>query len=91
MKHSYGLDWIDEDALYEVTKLSFSKVFSPVKRKPLPPDPFTLVGQAVLAGEAVSQARLFEKERSLNKTLSDNVGYWHQRVLGVGVNCLFIL
>lgn len=86
MKHSYGLDWIDEDALYEVTKLSFSKVFSPVKRKPLPPDPFTLVAQAVLAGEEVSQARLFEKERSLNKTLSDNVGYWHQRVLGLAEN-----
>lgn len=85
-KHSYGLDWIDEDALYGVTKLSFSKVFSPVKRKPLPPDPFTLVAQAVLAGEAVSQARLFEKERALNKTLSDNVGYWHQRVLGLAEN-----
>ena len=78
-KHSYGLDWIDEDALYGVTKLSFSKVFSPVKRKPLPPDPFTLVAQAVLAGEAVSHEKpLFAEVKNRFNTIkaSDEKNIW---------------
>ncbi|MDY2942059.1 MAG: Eco47II family restriction endonuclease [Varibaculum sp.] len=81
--HSYGLDWIDEDALFEVTRVSFAKVLQPSRRKPLPPDPFTLLAHAVLANEGLSEARAFERERAINKTLSDNVGYWHQRVLGL--------
>lgn len=88
--HSYGLDWIDEDALYEVTRLSFEKAFKKIESakrgKTLPPDPFTLVAHAVLGGEGLAQAQIFEEQRSFNKTLSGNVGYWHQRVLGLAKN-----
>ena len=88
--HSYGLDWIDEDALYEVTRLSFEKAFKKIESakrgKTLPPDPFTLVAHAVLGGEGLAQAQIFEEQRSFNKTLSGNVGYWHQRVLGLARN-----
>ena len=84
--HSYGLDWLDEAALFEITRTTFAKVFSAPKRKPLPPDPFTLVAHAVVTGEGLARARAFERERAANKTLSDNVGYWHQRVLGLSPN-----
>lgn len=84
--HSYGLDWVDEDALFEVTKASFSKVLQPANRKPLPPDPFTLLAHAVLTGESLATSREFELKRAINKTISGNVGYWHQRVLGLAPN-----
>lgn len=86
MEHSYGLDWIDEDALFEVTRASFGKLLQPSRRQPLPPDPFTLVAHAVLANESLRHARAFERERKINKTISDSVGYWHQRVLGLAPN-----
>ncbi|WP_216402864.1 Eco47II family restriction endonuclease [Arcanobacterium phocae] len=84
--HSYGLEWIDEDALFEVTKKTFDKVLNPQRKQPLPPDPFTIIAHATVMGGSLTEALMFEKERSLNKTLSDNVGYWHQRVLGLSPN-----
>ena len=82
-QHSYGLDWLDEDVLFEVTKKTFEKALAPSGKKPLPPDPFTLLAQAVIAQRPLEDAIAFESERRVNKTLSNQVGMWHQHVLGL--------
>lgn len=85
-KHSYGLTWINEDELFSVTESSFQKAIAdsraPTKFK-TPPDPFTLVAHAILTNYPLKKALQFEPERALNKTLSNNVGLWHQHVLGL--------
>lgn len=84
-RHSYGLDWIDEDKLYEVTEHAFAKAIEGAHSAQLknPPDPFTLVTQAVLFGQSVEEMISFERLRALNKTISNAVGNWHQAVLGL--------
>lgn len=83
--HSYGLDWIDEDALFEVTKHCFSRVIELAKDTKLqaPPDPFTIVTQAVLFDQNAESMMAFEKLRAINKSISNAVGNWHQGVLGL--------
>lgn len=84
--HSYGLSWIDEDALFDVTVESFKKSIADSRKKMTfgnPPDPFTLAAQAVLTGAPLSDPIGFEPKRALNKTVSNNVGLWHQHVLGL--------
>lgn len=84
MIHDYGLDWIDQDALYEVTAHVFEKAIAARTAKQLnPPDPFTLVAQAVISGESLESVLEFETTRAINKTLSNNVGLWHQSVLSL--------
>lgn len=87
-RHSYGLDWIDEDKLFDVT----AHVFSGVIRKArsmregalrTPPDPFTIVTQAVLSGQDAESMMAFEQLRGINKSISNAVGTWHQTVLGL--------
>ena len=48
--HSYGLDWINEQKLFEVTKHSFERLAKLASSQSLktPPDPFTIMVQAVL-------------------------------------------
>ncbi len=84
-EHSYGLDWIDEDALYELTKRIFSKIIDQVNSESLktPPDPFAIVAQAVLFNQSTDAMMAFEKLREINKSLSNAVGNWHQAVLGL--------
>lgn len=84
-KHDYGLDWIDEDQLYEVTKHAFKNAISKAKSAALqaPPDPFTIVTQAVLFNQSAKSMMAFEKLRGVNKTISNAVGNWHQAVLGL--------
>lgn len=82
-KHSYGLDWLDENELFEITKKTFAKALNPTKKKTAPPDPFTLVAYAVVTNNNLDEARDFEAERAINKTLSNEVGLWHQHVLGL--------
>lgn len=84
-EHSYGLDWIDEDALYDVTAHVFANVIERVRsiRLQAPPDPFTIVAQAVLFGQDADSMMAFEKLRGINKTISNAVGNWHQAVLGL--------
>ena len=82
--HSYGIDWLDENELYDITKRVFSKALGVTKRgKPTPPDPFTLLAYAIASEKELSDALNFEFERALNKTLSNAVGTWHQCVLGL--------
>lgn len=86
-KHSYGLSWIDENQLFEVTKDAFAKSIRDSRKRmgyKMPPDPFTLVTQSVLLNAPLDDAEAFEPTRSLNKTISNNVGMWHQHVLGLG-------
>lgn len=83
--HGYGLDWIDEDALYEVVKHVFENSIEKAKSSKLsaPPDPFTIAVQAVLFGQPADSMMAFEKLRGVNKTISNAVGNLHQSVLGL--------
>lgn len=84
-KHCYGLEWIDEDALYEVTEHAFAGVIELAKDAALrtPPDPFTIVVQAVIFDQDANSMMAFEKLRAINKSISNAVGNWHQAVLGL--------
>lgn len=84
-KHCYGLDWIDEDSLYEVTEHAFSKVVRLAESTLLrtPPDPFTIVVQAVIFNQDADSMMAFEKLRAINKSISNAVVNWHQAVLGL--------
>lgn len=83
--HQYGLDWIDQDKLYEVTKHVFRNAIKKAQSASLeaPPDPFTIVTQAVLFEQSADSMMAFEKLRGVNKTISNAVGNWHQAVLGL--------
>jgi len=84
MEHDYGLNWINQDDLYEITKHVFESVISKKKEKKTnPPDPFTLTSQALIVGSTLENVLHFEIERKINKTLSNNVGLWHQHVLSL--------
>ncbi|NMM95382.1 Eco47II family restriction endonuclease [Bifidobacterium sp. DSM 109960] len=83
MEHDYGLDWIDQEALYEKTKHVFGSALKRKSEKKNPPDPFTLMAQAIIAGSSLENVLHFEVERKINKTLSNSVGLWHQHVLSL--------
>lgn len=84
-KHDYGLDWIDQDKLYAITEKVFASSIRKVGETKLsaPPDPFTIATQAVLFNQDPSSMMAFEKLRSVNKTISNAVGNFHQEVLGL--------
>ena len=70
MEHDYGLNWINQDDLYEITKHVFESVISKKKEKKTnPPDPFTLTSQALIVGSTLENVLHFEIERKINKTL----------------------
>ena len=77
----YGLSWIDQDGLFEVTKKMYLSVTKKKDDQPL--DPFTMLVQARTSGEQLADMLPFEMLRSKNKTVSNAVGLWHQRVLGL--------
>lgn len=77
----YGLSWIDQDGLFEVTKKMYQSLMKKKKEQPL--DPFTMLVQARTSGEQLADMLPFEVLRSKNKTASNAVGLWHQRVLGL--------
>lgn len=83
--HSYGLEWIDEDSLYQVTLKVIGGALERKRRenKRFPPDMFTVVAQAVLTESSLSSSLEFDVLRSANKTLSNAIGNWHQSVLGL--------
>ncbi|WP_201772594.1 Eco47II family restriction endonuclease [Bifidobacterium catenulatum] len=84
MGHDYGLDWIDQDALYEKTKHVFESAINKKKeKKSNPPDPFTLVAQSIISESTLENVLHFEVERKINKTLSNSVGLWHQHILSL--------
>lgn len=86
MAHNYGLDWIDEDKLFVVTKSTLKnaiKQSESSEKFKLPPDPFTLVAQAAMLNTSLSEAIDFEPARALNKSISNSIGLWHQHVLGL--------
>lgn len=45
----YGLSWIDQDGLFEVTKKMYQSLMKKKKEQPL--DPFTMLVQARTSGE----------------------------------------
>ena len=83
--HDYGLEWIDQDALYEVTEHAFRNVIDKAESGDLqaPPDPFSTLTQAVLFDQSIESMMAFEKLRGINKSISNAVGNWHQAVLGL--------
>ena len=81
--HDYGLSWIDENRLFEVADHVFGRVIAARASKPLPPDPFTLVAQAKMLDEPLRAIVEFDDLRSRNKSLSNAIGLWHQKVLGL--------
>ena len=84
-KHSYGLNWIDQDELYLVTQHVFKNVIKKAKEAELQasPDPFTIMSQAVLFDQCSDSMLEFERIRSINKSISNAIGRWHQSVLGL--------
>ena len=88
MTHDYGLTWIDQDQLFNVTKqyLSRSLGITGKARKPLPMDPFVFVAQAKAARLPYKDIEALEQTRVLNKTISDAIGNWHQSVLALAEN-----
>lgn len=87
---NYGLEWIESEELFKVTKKHFEKVYRRME-KPLDInnsknaiDPFTAVfqigGTPILDYESWVAA---ENSRQLIKTLQNAVGSWHQSVLGL--------
>ena len=85
MAHTYGLDWIDEDALYAIVAHVFESSIKKAATTTLaaPPDPFAIATQAVLFNQPAESMMAFEKLRSVNKTISNAVGNFHQSVLGL--------
>lgn len=81
--YDYGLDWLDQKELYEITKNAFGFERQPSK---VPLDPFTAIFQASVAETGLAGALAFEELRKINKTISNNVGDWHQKVLGLAKN-----
>lgn len=86
MTRDYGLNWVDQDKLFDATLKCFVKAASPVAKKALPTDPFLLVAQRHYSGSNMQASVDFEKLRSANKSLSNYIGNWHQEVLGLGPN-----
>lgn len=86
MLRDYGLDWVDQDELFQVSLKCFTKAALPEIRKPLPADPFLLVAQRHYSGSDMKASLDFEKLRSANKSLSNYIGNWHQEVLGLAPN-----
>lgn len=77
----YGLSWIDQDGLFEVTKKMYLSVTKKKAGQPL--DPFTMLVQARTENQQLADMLSFEALRSKNKTVSNAVGLWHQGVLGL--------
>lgn len=90
MAREYGIHWIDNDELFEVTKKQFERVYRNfdeplvVDKSKNPIDPFTAIfqlgGSPALDYEGWVAA---EKSRQSIKTLQNAVGAWHQAVLGL--------
>ena len=86
-KHEYGLDWIDQDALFDVTLATFSRALGiDPRNNNNPPDPFTIITQSAVTGATLDECMSFEQIRKINKTISNAVGTFHQRVLGLAPN-----
>lgn len=90
MEHNYGISWIDNKKLLDVTTSHFAKVYKEIN-KPLQLagsrnaiDPFTalfqLGGTPALDFDSWVAA---EKTRQSVKTLQNAVGAWHQAILGL--------
>lgn len=84
--HNYGLDWIDEDALFAVTHHRLEKLLQLTAGRKLPIDPFAMVMQAKLSNSPLEEVIQFDELRSQNKTLQNAVGLWHQDVLSLSPN-----
>ena len=86
-RHVYGIAWIDEEGLYEATLNCFSSVLGLAgKTKDVPPDPFTMVAQSMVTNTTLEANLAFETVRKINKSLSNAVGNFHQRVLSLSPN-----
>lgn len=83
MMHDYGLTWIDNEKLFQVSVDVFKGVFS-TKKTRIPEDPFLVVAHGGIAGIGFAESLKFEEARRINRSLSNAIGNWHQHVLGLG-------
>ena len=83
--HNYGLTWIDNNDLYLEVERAFSRLLglSGSTDNSLPPDPFLITAQSLIADTSFSNCLAFEDIRKLNKSLSNALGNMHQYILGV--------
>lgn len=86
--HDYGLAWVDNDALYMAVEKAFARLLGLTggARRPLPPDPFLIVSQALITDTSFEEGIAFEKVRKVNKSMSNALGNMHQNVLALGDN-----
>lgn len=85
--HEYGLSWVDQNALYDGIKTIFSKALGLARpNRELPPDPFAIIAQTAIADAPFGTALDFERQRALNKTISNAIGSMHQHILGLAPN-----
>lgn len=81
---SYGLDWVDEDALFAQIKHALKNPLGlATSLKPTPPDPFSILVHSMIADVSFDEALVFEKQRLLNKKISNAVGNIHQGILAL--------
>lgn len=90
--HDYGLSWIDNEKLYNVTKdtlvSSFKKQkeeFDPYNNKNVI-DPVSAVFHMFVLGLDFEEWESYERLRQVGKTLQNAIGNWHQKVLGLAKN-----
>ncbi|MDO5750361.1 MAG: Eco47II family restriction endonuclease [Rothia sp. (in: high G+C Gram-positive bacteria)] len=86
---NYGLSWIDNDALFEVSRKAFAKSFQKANA-PFDPeesknaiDPFNALLLMGATGRGYQAWVQSERERQFGKTLQNATGNWHQTVLGL--------
>jgi len=85
--HDYGLDWVDNDALYGAVLTSFSNLLGLTdSARDLPPDPFVIIAQGMVTDTAFEENMRFEQVRKVNKSMSNAMGNMHQKVLSLGEN-----
>lgn len=85
--YDFGLQWIDQKALFETIESVFAKALGLDKASnDYPPDPFTVVAHNMIIQTSYTDALQFENVRKANKTLSNAVGNMHQKILGLSEN-----
>lgn len=81
---SYGLEWVDEDALLAEIKHALRNPLGlATSLKPTPPDPFAILVHSMIADVSFDEAMDFEQQRLLNKKISNAVGNIHQGILAL--------
>lgn len=90
--HDYGLSWIDNEKLYDITRDTLvsslkkqKEEFDPFNNKNVI-DPVSAVFHMFVLGLNFEEWESYERLRQVGKTLQNAIGNWHQKVLGLAEN-----